>query len=94
MIAAESLASEIGEDHLEKRQLFPAFSEIRDISAHIGAAVAAKAYDLGTHLFPISKQLPYITGNEFVVVKSYMNSNESKHMQSQHVPHSEDVLSV
>lgn len=47
LAAAESLASEIGEDHLEKRQLFPAFSEIRDISAHIGAAVAAKAYDLG-----------------------------------------------
>jgi malate dehydrogenase (oxaloacetate-decarboxylating)(NADP+) len=47
LAAAESLASEIGQDHLEKRQLFPAFSEIRDISAHIGAAVAAKAYDLG-----------------------------------------------
>lgn len=47
LAAAESLAQEIGEDHLEKRQLYPAFSEIRDISAHIGAAVAAKAYDLG-----------------------------------------------
>lgn len=47
LAAAESLASEIGRDHLEKRQLFPAFTEIRDISAHIGAAVAEKAYELG-----------------------------------------------
>lgn len=53
IIAAESLAQEIGEDHLEKRQLYPAFSEIRNISAHIGAAVAAKAYDLGTFLIPV-----------------------------------------
>jgi len=61
MIAAESLASEIGEDHLEKRQLFPAFSEIRDISAHIGAAVAAKAYELGTDLFSYLAKIPYIS---------------------------------
>jgi len=46
-LAAESLANEIGEDHLAKRQLFPSFTEIRDISAHIGAAVADKAYELG-----------------------------------------------
>lgn len=53
VVAAESLAQEIGEDHLEKRQLYPAFSEIRDISAHIGAAVAAKAYDLGIVLISV-----------------------------------------
>jgi len=47
LAAAESLANEIGEDHLAKRQLFPSFTEIRDISAHIGAAVADKAYELG-----------------------------------------------
>jgi malate dehydrogenase (oxaloacetate-decarboxylating)(NADP+) len=47
LAAAESLANEIGKDHLEKRQLFPSFTEIRDISAHIGAAVAEKAYELG-----------------------------------------------
>lgn len=49
-LAAESLASEIGEDHLAKRQLFPSFTEIRDISAHIGAAVAQKAYELGKYI--------------------------------------------
>jgi len=48
-LAAESLANEIGEDHLAKRQLFPSFTEIRDISAHIGAAVAEKAYELGKY---------------------------------------------
>jgi hypothetical protein len=45
--AAESLASQIRPEHLARRQLFPSFSEIRTISAHIGAAVAAKAYELG-----------------------------------------------
>lgn len=50
MSTAESLASQINKDHLVKRQLYPSFSEIRDISAHIGAAVAAKAYELGMHL--------------------------------------------
>jgi hypothetical protein len=44
---AESLAANIKQDHLDKRQLFPSFTEIRDISANIGAAVAAKAYQLG-----------------------------------------------
>ncbi len=43
----ESLAANIKQDHLDKRQLFPSFTEIRDISANIGAAVAAKAYELG-----------------------------------------------
>jgi hypothetical protein len=57
LLAAESLASEIGRDHLEKRQLFPAFTEIRDISAHIGAAVAEKAYELGTYLMRLYWQL-------------------------------------
>jgi malate dehydrogenase (oxaloacetate-decarboxylating)(NADP+) len=57
LLAAESLASEIGRDHLEKRQLFPAFTEIRDISARIGAAVAEKAYELGTYLMRLYWQL-------------------------------------
>ncbi|KAG0589541.1 hypothetical protein KC19_1G028000 [Ceratodon purpureus] len=47
LAAAEALAKQINEDHLAKNQLYPAFSEIREISAHIGAAVAAKAYELG-----------------------------------------------
>jgi len=50
---AESLAANIKQDHLDKKQLFPSFTEIRDISANIGAAVAAKAYQLG-------KGLPYL----------------------------------
>ncbi|KAH9556618.1 hypothetical protein CY35_07G039000 [Sphagnum magellanicum] len=47
LAAAEALAAQIRPEHLEKRQLFPSFKEIRIISAHIGAAVAAKAYQLG-----------------------------------------------
>lgn len=45
--AAEALAKRINDEHLAKNQLYPAFNEIREISAHIGAAVAAKAYELG-----------------------------------------------
>jgi malate dehydrogenase (oxaloacetate-decarboxylating)(NADP+) len=47
LAAAEALASQIKPDHLAKNQLYPSFTEIREISAHIGAAVAAKAYKLG-----------------------------------------------
>ncbi|XP_024371400.1 NADP-dependent malic enzyme isoform X3 [Physcomitrium patens] len=47
LAAAEALAKQINEEHLAKNQLYPAFNEIREISAHIGAAVAAKAYELG-----------------------------------------------
>lgn len=54
MFVAEALAKQINEEHLAKNQLYPAFNEIREISAHIGAAVAAKAYELGNVvlLFP------------------------------------------
>ncbi|CAK9231250.1 unnamed protein product [Sphagnum troendelagicum] len=47
LAAAEALAAQIRPEHLEKRQLFPSLKEIRSISAHVGAAVAAKAYQLG-----------------------------------------------
>lgn len=47
MFVAEALAKQIDEEHLAKNQLYPAFSEIREISAHIGEAVAKKAYELG-----------------------------------------------
>ena len=47
MFEAEALAKQINEEHLAKNQLYPSFNEIREISAHIGAAVAAKAYELG-----------------------------------------------
>ncbi|KAG0582906.1 hypothetical protein KC19_3G094700 [Ceratodon purpureus] len=46
LAAAEALAKQINDDHLAKNQLYPSFDEIRKISAHIGAAVAAKAYEL------------------------------------------------
>ena len=51
---AEALAKQINEEHLAKNQLYPAFNEIREISAHIGAAVAAKAYELGMLSLPVS----------------------------------------
>lgn len=47
MFVAEALAKQINEEHLSKNQLFPALEKIREISAHIGVAVAAKAYELG-----------------------------------------------
>ena len=47
LAAAEALAQQVTEEHLEKGLIYPPFRNIRKISAHIAAAVAAKAYDLG-----------------------------------------------
>ncbi|XP_047321662.1 NADP-dependent malic enzyme-like [Impatiens glandulifera] len=47
LVASEALASQVSEECYEKGQLFPSFADIRKISAHIAAQVAAKAYDLG-----------------------------------------------
>ncbi|KAH8943965.1 hypothetical protein BDL97_13G082300 [Sphagnum fallax] len=45
--AAETLAEFVTKEDLERKQLYPAFPNIRNISAKIAAAVAAAAYDLG-----------------------------------------------
>ncbi|CAK7337491.1 unnamed protein product [Dovyalis caffra] len=47
LAASEALAGQVTEDHLAKGLIYPPFSNIRTISAHIAAKVAAKAYELG-----------------------------------------------
>lgn len=44
---AEALAEQVSEENFEKGLIFPPFTNIRKISAHIAAKVAAKAYELG-----------------------------------------------
>lgn len=44
---AEALAQQVTQEHFEKGLIYPPFSNIRKISAHIAAKVAAKAYELG-----------------------------------------------
>lgn len=44
---AEALAAQVTEENFEKGLIYPPFSNIRKISAHIAANVAAKAYELG-----------------------------------------------
>jgi len=44
---AEALAQQVSEEKFEKGLIYPPFSNIRKISAHIAANVAAKAYELG-----------------------------------------------
>jgi len=44
---AEALAQQVSEENFEKGVIYPPFSNIRKISAHIAANVAAKAYELG-----------------------------------------------
>jgi malic enzyme len=44
---AEALAQQVTEENFEKGLIYPPFSNIRKISAHIAANVAAKAYELG-----------------------------------------------
>jgi malate dehydrogenase (oxaloacetate-decarboxylating)(NADP+) len=46
-VAAKTLASRVGEEDLALGRLFPALSQIRDVSAHIGAAVAEIAWKEG-----------------------------------------------
>ncbi|XP_047251315.1 NADP-dependent malic enzyme isoform X2 [Capsicum annuum] len=52
LAASEALAAEVTEDDYLKGRIYPPFTNIRKISAHIAAEVAAKAYELGlaTHL--------------------------------------------
>lgn len=44
---AEALAAEVTQENLDKGLIFPPFTNIRKISAHIAAKVAAKSYELG-----------------------------------------------
>uniref|UniRef100_A0A0E0KZB7 Malic enzyme n=1 Tax=Oryza punctata TaxID=4537 RepID=A0A0E0KZB7_ORYPU len=47
LAASEALAEQVSEDNFAKGLIFPPFTNIRKISAHIAAKVAAKAYELG-----------------------------------------------
>ncbi|KAL0374400.1 UNVERIFIED_CONTAM: NADP-dependent malic enzyme [Sesamum radiatum] len=47
LAASEALAGQVTQEHYEKGMIYPPFSNIRKISAHIAANVAAKAYELG-----------------------------------------------
>ncbi|XP_002514230.2 NADP-dependent malic enzyme [Ricinus communis] len=47
LAASEALASQVTEENFSKGLIYPPFSNIRKISAHIAANVAAKAYELG-----------------------------------------------
>ncbi|THU62021.1 hypothetical protein C4D60_Mb01t00760 [Musa balbisiana] len=47
LAASEALAQQVTQENLDKGLIYPPFSNIRKISAHIAANVAAKAYELG-----------------------------------------------
>ncbi|XP_047179875.1 NADP-dependent malic enzyme-like [Vigna umbellata] len=47
LAAAEALASQVTQEDYNKGLIYPPFRNIRKISAHIAAKVAAKAYELG-----------------------------------------------
>ncbi|KAA8523165.1 hypothetical protein F0562_009588 [Nyssa sinensis] len=47
LAASEALAGQVTKEYFEKGLIYPPFSNIRKISAHIAANVAAKAYELG-----------------------------------------------
>ncbi len=54
--AAEILAEFVTKEDLERKQLYPAFPNIRNISAKIAAGVAAAAYDLGKQIITFALQ--------------------------------------
>ncbi|KAL0327530.1 UNVERIFIED_CONTAM: NADP-dependent malic enzyme [Sesamum angustifolium] len=47
LAASEALAAQVTEENYAKGLIYPPFANIRKISAHIAAKVAAKAYELG-----------------------------------------------
>ncbi|OIV89933.1 hypothetical protein TanjilG_00449 [Lupinus angustifolius] len=47
LAASEALASQVTQENYDNGLIFPPFTNIRKISAHIAASVAAKAYELG-----------------------------------------------
>ncbi|GMI77980.1 Arabidopsis thaliana NADP-malic enzyme 4, NADP-malic enzyme 4 [Hibiscus trionum] len=47
LAASEALASQVTQENFDKGLIYPPFRNIRKISAHIAAKVAAKAYELG-----------------------------------------------
>ncbi|KAJ1409807.1 hypothetical protein SESBI_22433 [Sesbania bispinosa] len=47
LAASEALAAQVAQENYDKGLIYPPFSNIRKISAHIAANVAAKAYELG-----------------------------------------------
>nr|AAT02534.1 NADP-dependent malic enzyme 2 [Hydrilla verticillata] len=47
LAASKALAEQVTDENFEKGLIYPPFSNIRKISAHIAANVAAKAYELG-----------------------------------------------
>ncbi|KAA8540357.1 hypothetical protein F0562_024724 [Nyssa sinensis] len=47
LAASEALATQVTEENFDKGLIYPPFTNIRKISAHIAANVAAKAYELG-----------------------------------------------
>ncbi|XP_030464595.1 NADP-dependent malic enzyme-like [Syzygium oleosum] len=47
LAASEALAAEVSQENYDKGLIYPPFANIRKISAHIAAKVAAKAYELG-----------------------------------------------
>ncbi|RHN39140.1 putative malate dehydrogenase (oxaloacetate-decarboxylating) (NADP(+)) [Medicago truncatula] len=47
LAASEALASQVTQEHYDRGLIYPPFTNIRKISAHIAAKVATKAYELG-----------------------------------------------
>lgn len=47
LAASEALAEQVTQENFDRGLIFPPFTNIRKISAHIAAKVAAKAYELG-----------------------------------------------
>lgn len=66
-VIAEALAGQVSKENYEKGMIYPSFSSIRKISAHIAASVATKAYELGLSLSTLFlSHLALICGQVFM----------------------------
>lgn len=61
LMTARALAAQVTQEHLENGLVYPPFQSIRKISANIAAAVADKAYELGTQICAHINSTPVYT---------------------------------
>lgn len=80
---AEALASQVTQENYEKGLIYPPFTNIRKISAHIAACVAAKVYELGESSFLgtrlcITKCVLISNGMSFLLCRTGFESSSSE----------------
>lgn len=88
---AEALAAQVSQENYDKGLIYPPFSNIRKISAHIAAKVATKAYDLGEFFENV-----FISSNTVLVILFFYILNPDFYVWwtglASHLPRPKDLV--